>query len=83
MYLPHLGKACILLGYGLEWATKAAARAARGLAQAGDGIREPKPAVSMSLFVKIVSRNALPDAFAQAVWVSWIFFLRVRPECLI
>ena len=77
MYLPRLGKACILLGHGLTRKTKAVAQAARGLAKAGDRIQEPKPAVSRALFVKIASRYPLTDAITQAMWASWVFLLRV------
>ena len=82
MYLPHLEKACIMMGHSLSWKTRAVTQAAKGLAKAGDRIQEPKPAVSKALFMKIISRNPMNAPFVQAVWVSWIFLLRVQSECL-
>ena len=32
--------------------------------------------------MKVVRKNPLPDAFAQAVWTSRLFLLRVPSECL-
>ena len=71
----------ILLGYSLDWKTKAVAQAAKCLALSGDRKNAPKPAVSRTLLVKIISRNALQAAFARAVWASWTCLLRVRSEC--
>ena len=82
MYLPHLEKACSMLGYDLSWKTRAVVQAAKGLAKAGDRIHEPKPAVSKALFVRIMNRNPINEPFVQAVWVSWMFLLRVQSECL-
>ena len=82
MYLPHLEKACTMMGYNLSWKTRAAMQAAKGLAKAGDRLQEPKPAVSKALFIKIASRNPITAPFVQAVWVSWTFLLRVQSECL-
>ena len=82
MYLPHLEKACVLVGHDLSWKTKAVVQAARGLAKAGDRIHEPKPAVSRALFSRMISRCPLDDAMIQAIWISWLFLLRVPSECL-
>ena len=38
--------------------------------------------MTRSPFVKIVSRNALSKAFAQAAWFSMAFLLRKQSECL-
>ena len=78
MYLPHLEKACIMMGRSLSWKTRAATQAAKGLAKAGDRIQEPKPAAPKALFLKIVSRNPINAPFAQAVWVSWMFLLTAQ-----
>ena len=83
MHLPHLERACMMLGYGLGRKTRAVIQAPKGLARAGGRIRGTKPAVSESFFVKISSRNSLSDAFVQAVWASWLFLLRVLSDCLI
>ena len=72
-----------LLGYGLEWKTKAVVQSSRGLVQAGGGIRGPKPAVSKVLFEQIANRNPLSDAFVQAVWIGWLFSLSVPSGRLI
>ena len=81
MYLPHLEKACVLVGRNLSWKTKAVVQAARGLAKAGDRIHEPKPAVSRALFAKMISRFPIHDTMIQAIWISWLFLLRVPSEC--
>ena len=57
MYLPHLEKACSMMGRNLNWETRAATQAAKGSARAGGRIHGPKPAVSKELLVKIASRN--------------------------
>ena len=82
-YLPRLEKARILLRYGLEWKSTAAAQAARSLAKEGDRIHERKPAATRSLFAKIVGRNSLSGALAQAVWARLMFLLRAQSECLL
>ena len=82
MYLSHLEKACILVARGISWKTKAVTQAARGLAKAGDRIHEPKPAVSRALFHKMIFRYPIRETMIQAIWISWIFLLRVPSECL-
>ena len=81
MYLPHLEKACIMMGHNIGWETRAGAQAAKGLAKAGGRIQGPKPAVSKALFIKIVGRNPIHAPFVQSVWVSWMFLLRAQSEC--
>ena len=49
---------------------------------AGDRIHEPKPAATRSLFVKIVGGSPPFDKFAEAVWASCMFLLRVQSACL-
>ena len=83
MYLPPPEKACMMLGYGLEWNTRAVIQASSVLARAGDRICEPKPRYRSLFLVKILSRNDLSDAFVRAVWFGWLFLLRVPSECLI
>ena len=51
-YLPRLGAACVLLGYGLRWGTRAVAQSAKGLARRGDRIRAPNPGVSCAVSAK-------------------------------
>ena len=68
--LPRLEKACIFLGYSLDWNAKVVTQAAKGLARYGGRINASKPAVSRTLLVKILNRSPLSGAFAQAAWVS-------------
>ena len=79
-YPPHLKKSCLLLGYDPNCQTKAVAKAARGLAKAGDKARAPKPAVAQRLFGKIFLSSGLADEFTEALWASWSFSLRVQSE---
>ena len=79
-YPPHLGKSCLLLGCDPNCQTKAVAKAARGLAKAGDKARAPKPAVAQRLFGKILLSSGLADEFTEALWASWSFSLRVQSE---
>ena len=77
-YLPHLDRACVLLGYSPSWKAKAVAQAAKGLARAEGHIRAPNPAGPRALSVKILSRNSLPSGFAQAIRFRWAALPRAQ-----
>ena len=62
-FSPHLEKARSLLGYDLEWKTECGKQAARGLARAGGGIHEPKPAVAKSFFFEDVRQQSAIGRF--------------------
>ena len=69
-------------GETLEWKTGAVPQAAEGLDRSRGSIRAPNLAVSRGLFAGISDSNPLPDAFAQAIWVSWTLLPRVQSERL-
>ena len=77
-YLPHLDRACVLVGYSPSWKAKAVAQAAKGLARAEGHIRAPNPAGPRALSVKILSRNSLPSGFAQAIRFRWAALPRAQ-----
>ena len=74
------GEILLVAGIRPNCQTKAVAKAARGLAKAGDKARAPKPAVAQRLFGKILLSSGLADEFTEALWASWSFSLRAQSE---
>ena len=75
---PHLEEACIFVGHGLEWKTKAAPQAAKGLAHTGDRVRAPEPTVSRGVFTEISSWGPMNGGMGQ-LDVSTVCPIRMPP----
>ena len=82
LYAAHLEKACLLLGVGASWKTKAAATAGYGLSKAGDRSFSPRPAISRSQLCELATSGSLEDDPALIALIDWPCLLRIPSECL-
>ena len=62
--MARLEKACLLLGVGASWKSKAVASAGHGLSEAGGRSFSPRPAISRSQLCGLVMSRSLQEDLA-------------------
>ena len=82
IYLAQLEKACLILGLGAGWGTKAVIAASHGLAKEGDESFRPRPAISKQQILQVEDTGGWRHWFAFISVISWAFSPRVHPGCM-